>query len=196
MKKIYFSLILSLVILLASADTTWAQYYGQGEDRKQIVIDKRVRAMTMLDYWDNLSINQVKFFEGDGVEYSITVVNKGNLDAYNVTVTDNLPDNLSMVFGPGKVEGNKIVWTIDKLAVNESKKYTIRAKINQISAVGGQCIQLTNKAWVENDSDTASIFVCTGTTPKTGSMAVELSSVLGSLVLGTSLVIRKKMRGF
>lgn len=196
MTKIFFSLVLILAMFLASVDTTWAQYYGQGSDQKQLVIDKRVRAMTMLDYWDNLSINQAKFFVGDGIEYSIAVVNKGNVDAYNVQVTDYLPQQLSLVFGPGKIEANKISWTIDKLAVNESRKYTIRAKFNQASAISGQCVQVTNKAVVDNDSDTASVFVCSGTTPKTGSMAVEAGSVLSGLVLTTGLMIRKKIRGF
>lgn len=196
MKKNTLVLLASFVIFLTGYSGALAQYYGQGEEQTQIIVDKKVRSAEMDYFVDNLSYSQVKFFEGDMVEYQIEISNKGSSEAENVKVTDQLPSYESLVFGPSELDDGKINWTIEKLAVNETKKYTIRTRINGMPTGNGNCFQLTNRVNTDQDSDNASIFACPSTTPKTGGMGLGLGSTMVGLGLSLAMIVRKKIRGF
>lgn len=86
---------------------------------------------------------------GSVVPYTITITNTGDADATDIEVVDELPDGLEYVSSSpvGKVEGNKITWTVTVKA-GESVVRTLNARV---TAADGQSI--ANSVTVTDPSD-------------------------------------------
>lgn len=70
---------------------------------------------------------------GDEVEYKITVKNNGDAGAYNVKVSESLPEHTSFVESKNsnwKLENGKYVYEIGTLSVNEAKEIKFVVKVD------------------------------------------------------------------
>jgi len=198
--------LLALVILALSfirPSGIRAQYYSQNEEKRAIIVDKKIRALPDKSFFDNIDKSQKIFLEGDFVEFSITVQNNGNNDIENVKVVDLLPRNLTLMFYPGvynKTE-NSIEWSIDKIKPSEIKYYLIRAKITKtVNLPINTDVKMINsaEARVDNvsDKDTASYFVNRKSVPTTGNN-ILVTETLALLTIGISgMYLRKLARGY
>jgi len=79
---------------------------------------------------------------GDQVTYTISVVNLGPLDATGVTVSDDLPAQLSYINADGAYNDATGIWTIGDLAIGETVNLNITT---EIIAAG----TITNSAQIE-----------------------------------------------
>lgn len=191
-----------LLLSLVNPKGVGAQYYAPGQVIKAISVDKKVRSLNDLNYFDNISSNQKVFFKGDTVEFKISVENTGKETLNNINVKDTLPIGLSLIFFPGTFNNtdNSVSWTVDSLDPAQTKSYLIRAKISEIKTNLGQTYKVTNNSSVKvdniNDSDNASFFVGIGTIPKTGDGTLPLKTILVVLSAGSALYLRKLARGY
>ena len=210
-KILSFSLLITafviLVLSLTSPFKAHAQYYSEGNQNKAISVDKKIRSVSDGgDYSNNIEKNTKLFFDGDVVEYSISIENIGSQTLNNIQVIDSLPTNLSLIFNPGTFDktSNKITWSINPLKSAEVKTYLIRAKIidsTKLNIAINDAVKLTNVVDVrsdtgKSDSDNASFYVGKGSIPKTGNGALIIQTIL---VLGTGtggFYLRKFVRGY
>lgn len=194
-------LVLSGLVFLAAVNPARAQYYGQGEDQPQLVVDKKIRIIPGVEQYDNVDRTFKVFYENDMVEFSVLIKNTGNKALEGVKVADQLPVGLSLLFHPGEYDepGRAIGWLVEKLDPGEAKTYLIRAKISDAAAVD-QTSQRCNKAeaWVEDisDNDTACYFVGVKSVPNTGDASLVLKTVLTLMIVGTGVGLRKFARGY
>ena len=195
------SLLLAGLVFLASTTPIRAQYYGNGDDTPQLILDKKLRSLPGSDFRDNIDKTVKVFYEDNLLEFSVLIKNSGNVSLGNIKVVDYLPANLSLIFHPGEFDGqeNKLVWQIDSLEAGEEKTYLIRAKINQ-TAVAGLASQRCNKAdvWAGDisDSDTACYFVGGMEVPGTGNAGLWVQTMLVVLAGSGGWVLRKYARGY
>lgn len=198
----------ALAILFVSLSRPYnvgAQYYQQGEVKKFLSVDKKVRSIEENEYFNNIDRTHRIFYENDVVEYSISIENTGNETLNNINVVDFLPKNISLIFYPGifNKDANTINWTIDQLNAAEVKTYLIRYKIVDTKGLGliqGNFVKLTNIAEAKTDNisdrDEANIYLGSGTVPKTGdpSLVIKTAIVISSTLVGFAL--RKFARGY
>ncbi len=94
-----------------------------------------VRVYTDLSVTKEMSPDEV--MTGDLVNVTILVMNNGNGTAYNVTITDELPEGMEYVSGSSKVDGapvepsrsdNVLAWHLD-VPANSSTVITFRARV-------------------------------------------------------------------
>lgn len=187
-----------LIGLLATPRFAIAQYYSQNGNVNSIVVDKKVRSVSMDKYFDNISASTYTFREGTVAEFQVNVENTGNTNLYNVEVKDLLPSHLALVFYPGKADNNVLTWNIDKLAAGEKKTYVIRAtiKLESNKSIGKQINRATATSGSLQDSDTATYYVAKAVTPVTGSSNLIVITMALSLSIGGGLGLRKLARGY
>ncbi len=94
-----------------------------------------IRVYTDLSVTKEMSPDEV--MTGDLVNVTILVMNNGNGTAYNVTITDELPEGMEYVPGSSKVDedplepyrsGNALTWHLD-VPANSSTVITFRARV-------------------------------------------------------------------
>ncbi|MBU3935286.1 DUF11 domain-containing protein [Patescibacteria group bacterium] len=184
-------------VFLGSTKVAMAQYYGNGEEQRQIVVDKKIRIMPDGKTLDNIDKDEKVFYEKDELEFSVYVKNTGETKLTNIKAKDWLPQGLSLYFFPGNYnkDTGEIEWTIDELGSGESKTYLIRARIEKSDSG-----QKTNKAEAKNDqvsdSDTASYFVGEESVPETGDASLIVKSIMVAITAGSALGLRKYARGY
>jgi len=194
----------AVLAVIAPVKKSLAQYYSQGEDSVQIVVDKTVRPIEDSKFCDNISTEQKVFVENNEIEFKIVIKNSGNNDLTNLSVEDYLPKYLTLIFYPGvfNLTENKIETSIDKLGPGESKEYLIRARISDLpkSVYSNKYIQMTNKVTVAangvSDSDKTVYYVEAITVPSTGSEDLMVKTVLIVMAVGASVGLRKIARGY
>lgn len=189
-----------LAIGLIMPKEALGQYYSQGETKRSISIDKKIRPINSNKSFDNIDKDEKTFIEGDSLDFSILVENTGNQELLNLNVNDYLPAYQNVIFNPGIYDKNtaKVNWVIDRLGIGESKVFTIRTKIGLINSSNSQMI--TNKACISGDNlsdcDSASFFVTGKSVPSTGSGGILIQSLLGVFGVGIALAVRKFIRGY
>ena len=200
-KIIKISLLVAGLAFLASTTPIKAQYYGNGEDGAQLILDKKLRSLPGNDFRDNIDKTVKVFYEDNLLEFSVLIKNSGNVPLENIRVIDWLPANLSLIFHPGEYNGdeNKLEWQIERLEVGEEKTYLIRAKISDV-VTAGLVSQRCNKAEVwagdMSDSDTACYFTEGAGIPGTGSAGLLVKTALVVLTGSGGWVLRKYARGY
>ncbi len=95
--------------------------------------------------------------------YQIRVTNNGEVDLTNVKVTDVPQAGITLVSAPvGTIADNKWSTTIDKLAIGESKDFTITAKVPVYQAgmlVNTACVDAPEVPGTPDHCDTANVDV-------------------------------------
>ncbi|MGZ8833248.1 MAG: Ig-like domain-containing protein, partial [Thermoanaerobaculia bacterium] len=113
------------------------------------------------------SVDQLRPLEGSPVTYTVTVINRGDVDMAGVTVTDILPTGTSFVSASpsaGTYNGATGLWQIGTLTFGSAATLTIRANVDAGSA--GNTI--TNCASLNtSDSNSANDQACIVITPVT-----------------------------
>ena len=183
------------------------------DDQKTISIDKKLRFVNDSKYVDNISSSVRTFKEGDLIEFFVEVTNSGDTNLKNITVTDNIPPFLKLIFYPGKYNStdNKVEWTIDELNAGHSQKFLIRGRIDKATSVT-TLTKETNVVNVRVDElgarDDATYYILNvGSTvisdgkgeiiiPETGNGTLILETI-GVISVGLSgLALRKRVRGY
>lgn len=192
-----------LALSLINPSKAWAQYYNEGEVKKSILVDKKIRNITENKFFDNIDTTQKTFYEGDVLEFNIKVENTGNETLTDIKSKDILPEYLDLIFYPGeyKKEEKIIEWSIDKLDPGQSKSYLIRGRIKNTSSLkSDQTIKMTNTAESKTndvfDKDNASYFVGGKSIPATGNNTLIIKTISVALICGGGLFLRKIARGF
>jgi uncharacterized repeat protein (TIGR01451 family) len=200
--------IASLVVLglgwLYKPTSVWAQYYGGNEVKRSIVIDKKLRPIKDVKFYDNLDRGQKIFVEGNFIDFNIVIENSGSEKLSQVEVKDILPKYLELVFYPGTYDKdtNVITWNFYDFNPGDSKTYLIRARIKNlpVGENGKTIFKMVNRSEVRSgdlfDSDTASYYVETKTTPSTGSEGLILQTILLATTAVGALGVRKLARGY
>ena len=117
-----------------------------GDDDEDFTIDK--------------TDNQTTARPGERLTYEITVRNVGNVDATDVEITDDLPNNVDYVSSSdgGSHSNGEVTWFID-LDAGESKTLTVRVDVDDNADDGDR---IDNEACVENfdcDDDITTVVV-------------------------------------
>jgi len=195
----------TLVIVLAVM-AFWGQFkaclaqYETAVSGPRLIVDKKIREINKDGTYDNISRQQKIWAEEELIEFIITIKNDSNEQLDDIVVDDQLPQYLDLIFNPGDWDKNKqeINWKIDSLAPQESKTYTIRARIAGVKDDGIQ--KQTNQIEARNDNlsdnDRASYYVIKKLTPVTGSNEVvggTIMAMIGAILIG---YLRRYIRGY
>lgn len=181
-----------------------AQYYSQGNNNFNVTIDKKIRPITDVNYYDNIPASQKVFIEKDQMDFELIVENTGNQTLTNLTVKDTLPKYFTpqLYFGTFDKNSDVIQTQIDSLGVGESKVFNIRGIVSNLPASdwANQLVKLTNRADVYNnnasDTDYASYFAEKRVNPVTGADSLVLGSLVSLTMLTTAFGLRKVARGY
>ncbi|MEM8531904.1 MAG: DUF11 domain-containing protein [Chloroflexota bacterium] len=157
------------------------------------------------------SISQSEANPGDEVTYTINVVNRGNIAAENVVVTDSLPDELTIVDmstsrGEASMRGQTISVTIGLMEPGEEVTIRIRARVKADtppSTISNGVVVTTTSPGDDPSNNTASVpltiigtAVLPAALPQTG-VANEIVwliiATVGLLFVLASLVLRRQM---
>ncbi len=85
---------------------------------------------------------------GDIYTYNITVTNNGSAAAENITVTDAVPNGVTLFDGKGAaVNGNELTWNIAKLEAGASKTVSFEVQVNDTTEF---ISTITNTAYVND----------------------------------------------
>ncbi len=155
MKKTILALSLISLFALSTASNVSAQYYVPGPSPKaQVFINKLVQNPISGQMTDNLGINDTRFKPNQTVNFQIQVQNTGNLPLSNLVVSDKLPSYVESIQGPGTFDSNTktLTFSVDSLAVNETKSFNLSAKVMQSEFVpSNQVTCINNVAEVRVD---------------------------------------------
>lgn len=94
-------------------------------------------------------------FSADTVNYSIKIVNQGQLDCNDITVTDILPECLEFIDSQESytLKGDTIIWKVDHLEERgDSRRFNYRCYIDTIRI--SDILPVVNNVKVESPSDT------------------------------------------
>ena len=97
-------------------------------------------------------------FEGEVIQYTITVFNNGTSDATNVSLTDNLPVGVTYVnhtSSHGIYNSGSGHWTIGNIANNETVTLTVSVSVD--AGQGGNIITNTTSKAVGDQSDPTTV---------------------------------------
>lgn len=175
-----------------------ADSYSQGEVDYQVSIDKKIRPIDDNNFYDNIGRDQKIFVGDDLMDFNILVENTGKDILYNLIVKDFYPVVNQIILAPGEIDriNRQVSWKIDTLAVGETRNFTLRAKVKNISSSMSQ----TNVATVCSndvcDRDTATFYVATKTSPNTGSNDLALKTGIALTLSLAALALRKLARGY
>jgi len=181
-----------------------AQYYGQGGNSVQIVVDKMVRPISDKVFYDNIDPNKKTFSQNETIEFKIVVENTSSNELTEIKVEDKLPKYFSLIFYPGTyiADSRSIVTSIAKLSPGEKKEYLVRGKISMSQPVTdeGKKIQQINFVKVTSgsvsDSDEAKYFISGLTIPNTGFGDVEIRTLVAIVIAFGGISLRKIVRGY
>jgi uncharacterized repeat protein (TIGR01451 family) len=123
------------------ATTTCQPIFGGGEtctSSGNLIINKTVKHPTLDTYFDSLNPDAL-FNPGQDVVFRIVVTNDNNNAVSNVTITDYFPSGLTFTRGNGTFDTTNRMLTIklDRLNGNETKNYTINARLEGADALPG-----------------------------------------------------------
>lgn len=201
--KTIVALLLAIGVFCTPAETL-AQYYGNESSTPIIVVDKKIKLPNQEKLLDNVSKSDYIYKEGDQIEFSIVVENRGSNSVYDLNVVDRLPSYLKLQYFFGKVNAEKtnVETVIPVLKPGEKKSYYIIALVKDLPKSSySQTIKLTNNVCAKNvtvgDCDDASYFAQKPSMPVTGSSSglILNSALIMSLTSGV-LVLRKLIRGY
>lgn len=196
MKKLILSLMLMSALVFPKG--ILADAYSQGEVKYQVSIDKKIRPINDVNFYDNIGRDQKVFVSGDLMDFNILVENTGKDILYDLVVKDFYPIVNQIILAPSEIDriNRQVVWKIGTLAVGETRNFTLRAKVVTNSASMSQ----TNVASVCNnrvcDRDTATFYVSGKTTPNTGSNDILIKSGIAFSLSLVALALRKLARGY
>ena len=157
------------------------------------------------------SINQSEANPGDEVTYTISVVNRGNIPAENVVVTDSLPDELTIVDmstsrGEASMSGQTISVAIGLMEPGEEVTIRISARVKADtppSTISNGVVVTTTSPGDDPSNNTASVpltvigtAVLPAALPQTGAtheLAWILIATVGVLLVLVSFVLRRQM---
>lgn len=201
--KIIVVLLLAIGVFCTPADVM-AQYYGNDSSTPIIVVDKKIKLPNKDILLDNISKSDYAFKEGDQIEFSIVIENRGSSTIYDLNVVDKLPSYLKLQYFFGKISADKtnLETIIPVLKPGEKKNYYMIALVKDLPKSSyTQTIRLTNNVCAKNvsvgDCDDASYFVEKPSMPVTGSSdSLILNSALILSLTSGALVLRKLIRGY
>ncbi len=176
--------------------------YGDEEPTSQLIVDKQLTT-TDIDGWqDNLPTSQLVLKDDDLITFRITVKNSGDKELKKITVTDTLPQYLTVVFNPGELDqdNNQITWEIENLKAGEEETFKIRAHVDtEDETVVDGTLCLINKVEAkaesgEHDQDTTSFcIVAPEELPEAGNGVSEILMGTGfAAMIGLAGVILRK----
>jgi len=178
-----------------------AYMYDGEEPSSQLIVDKRVKALGVTEWQDNLSSSQITLKEDDLIGFEIVVKNTGETELKNIDVKDHLPSYLRFIFGPNNPDNQEINWNIDHLNPGEERSFQIRMQIDGVDQVSEGTFCLLNKVSAraesgEYDEDTAS-FCLMGAKelPESGTGNLITGTLITSIVAITGIFLRKFGRG-
>lgn len=92
-------------------------------------IDVEVRRSLLIPTWDG----PAEFYQGNTAEYTLTLENRGNIDALDNECRVELPTGFDVVSLPPRVsrQGSQLQWTIPRIAVGESSNWKFQFIMNQ-----------------------------------------------------------------
>lgn len=195
---------LALFVFFFSTGIVSASYGEEKPPTSRIMIEKWVWNPGSNSFVENLSVNQFLFLPDQEVVFKVEVKNTGNKDLNNVEVTDKLPNEVIFVSGPGNYnKDNHDLWfKIDKLAVNESKAYELKAKIKDAESLPSNVFCTSNLAEVRADNmvsqDTTSfcaqkkVLGVVKELPKTGPGSLVMMLGLTIVSSGAAIYFAKK----
>ncbi len=219
MKEFAISSALVVLFLSTNSSVALAQYgpYQGPQPSLSILIDKLVGvptaqgSETVVNFVDNLGVNDFKFKADNIVFFKLKVKNTSNVSLDNVVVKDNAPAYVDLFENPGTYDSVNRVLTINvgSLGVNQEKEYIVRARVTSSGnlPVDSGIVCVMNKAVASNDKvsdeDTAQLCIekpvlgTTSTTtttvpsvtkipstgPEAGMLILSMSGALGYLGL-------------
>lgn len=157
------------------------------------------------------SISQSEANPGDEVTYTINVVNRGNIAAENVVVTDSLPDELTIVDmstsrGEASMRGQTISVTIGLMEPGEEVTIRVRARVKADtppSTISNGVVVTTTSPGDDPSNNTASVpltvigtAVLPAALPQTGAtdeIVWLIIATVGMLFVLASFVLRRQM---
>jgi uncharacterized delta-60 repeat protein/uncharacterized repeat protein (TIGR01451 family) len=109
--------------------------------------------------------------------YTITVTNYGPSPSTGVTVTDNLPGNVSLVSsnatqGGVSIVGSQITWTVGGVAMTNGASLTITVRPNSVGAITNAAFATANEADPNANNNSAAIGMTVGTATADLSLAM------------------------
>lgn len=89
---------------------------------------------------------------GSQIDYTITVINLGSVDAHDIEVTDKLPNGLTYVTSSDEVNYDPItgVWNVGTINAGENKTLTITVKVESVEAINNTA-NITGHSATEED---------------------------------------------
>ncbi|MFA5894373.1 MAG: hypothetical protein WC851_01180 [Candidatus Shapirobacteria bacterium] len=201
--KTIVALLLAIGVFCTPADVM-AQYYGNDSSTPIIVVDKKIKLPNSDKLLDNISKSDHVYTEGEQIEFSIAVENRGSNTVYDLNVVDKLPSYLKLQYFFGKVSADKtnVETVIPVLKPGEKKNYYMIALVKDLPKSSyTQTIKLTNNVCAKNttvsDCDNATYFAQKPSMPVTGSSdSLILNSALILSLTSGALVLRKLIRGY
>ncbi|WP_407409737.1 CARDB domain-containing protein, partial [Methanobrevibacter sp.] len=114
-----------------------------------------VEIVPQADLTVNKTVSEPEVHKGTVVYWTITVKNNGPDDAFNVTVTDAVPEGLINVVPYGDYEGffKNNVWTIDKIANGESYKLVLKSEVNVTNTTIVNNVTVTSDTYDPNETN-------------------------------------------
>lgn len=178
-----------------------AQYYGTNNDTPVVVVDKKIRLSSKNILQDNIGKDEFVFVEGDQIEFTIDVENRGKETLYDLKLNDILPLYLKLQYYFGDYANNTLKTNISILKSGESRHFYVIAIVKDVPVTNYMSeIKQINKACVENsvvsDCDSASYFVGSKTMPVTGNESLIFNSIMAVLGMTGAMGLRKYIRGY
>lgn len=155
-KKILVAVFLATILVGLTASKIKADdQYGNGDDHRQIILDKKTKPNAWDTWYDNLSVDKHVFIASDKVDYRIAVKNSGDEELTKVKVVDILPEDIHFLTASEGYthNGREVKWEIEKLAKGEEKIFYINGQLadsNALSGKGNFCTD--NHAWTQAES--------------------------------------------
>ena len=204
MKNLFNQFVFGTVLLssLMVAGPVYGQYYSNGGNTPELVIDKKIRPIDSKTYFDNISSDQKIFTEGDQIEFKIVVENRGNITLTNIKVQDMLPKYLSLLVFPGSYDKDQNVINTEILSLEpgQSKEYLVLARIKDLPTGSNTKLQMVNVATAKTtnaaDRDEAKYFVAMKSVPSTGASDILIKTGLVITMAAFGLGMRKIARGY
>ena len=209
MKKIFLTIGLATLMFGLSVANVSAYQYGDDDSGRQIIVDKKIKAVGQ-DYWhDNLYQDDILLTAEDLVFFKIFVKNTGDETLHGVTLIDYLPNYTNYILSDGTLNEseNRTEWSIGDLSPGQEKEYYLRVQIenseNLPDGIDEDPYISINRAKVdtntgESDEDTAEFPIATNilatTLPETGGNQL-LKIIAAALIGGIGVIARKFGRG-
>jgi uncharacterized repeat protein (TIGR01451 family) len=206
MKKIFLTIGLATLMFGLSVANVSAYQYGDDDSGRQIIVDKKIKAVGQ-NYWhDNLYQNDILLTAEDLVFFKIFVKNTGDETLHGVTLIDYLPNYTNYILSDGKLntDKNRVEWSIGDLEAGKEKEYYLRVQIEDSKNLPSDEIYISiNKAKVDSDSgesdeDSAEFPIATTILakklPESGNSQLP-KVIAAALIGGIGVIARKFGRG-